>query len=164
MADPVSIALGAQAGLSALNQLTEDDPNEKLIELQRQRYVDAAPFRTMGLARALQPLPQRPDLGAGFADPSNPFARTAEAPGFGEGYGKPMSFQDALGIETGTMRDRLSEDVTREGVQRDARAQMSAADDQRRNQLVQNVGGRREGESLAEYARRLAAERKALGF
>lgn len=109
------IAIGASSALQSLSSEREGQRDRDLsregLEFQRQRYNDQSPFRTMGLARSMQPLPQRPDLGADFADPSNPFARPRGPVGFGEGYGQHMDFGQAQEIETGNLRDRLGADV-----------------------------------------------------
>lgn len=84
------VVAGAGAALSSYGQSRANDRQADLSEAElaflKQRYAEQEPLRAMGLSRLQSPLPERPDQGAAFADPSNPFYKPPQALGFGEGY------------------------------------------------------------------------------
>jgi hypothetical protein len=77
-----NLALGGLAGYQALNAANASKRagqlSDKAINLAESRWNDAAPLRTAGQARLLNP--NRPDLSSVFAGSSNPFARPATPP------------------------------------------------------------------------------------
>lgn len=86
--DPVTGAIVMGAG-SALGSLKKDEGaalGRNYLKLAQQQFAEREPLRAMGLSRLQMPLPERPDQSAAFADPSNPFAVTPQAVGFGAGY------------------------------------------------------------------------------
>jgi hypothetical protein len=97
--DPVTGAL-IMGGADFLSGLGEDDGADvarNQFKLMQQRFAEAEPLRAMGIARLQRPLPERPDQSGAFADPSNPFAVTPSAIGFGKGYSnQPPNMQASL--------------------------------------------------------------------
>lgn len=95
------IAIGASAALSALSGSRDRASARDLSEAEwaflQQQYAEREPLRAMGFSRLQSPLPERPDLGADFADPSNPLYREPAALGFGSGYSnQPPDMEQAM--------------------------------------------------------------------
>lgn len=86
-------AIAIKTGFDVLGGLVGGDDdrelNERAIALRERAYGDRAPLRAMALSRLEASRPQRPNLTADFADPSNPFYRAPEPLSFGAGYDTP---------------------------------------------------------------------------
>lgn len=118
--DDLALAYGLSAGLNALSgsrdRAADRDLSEAELAFRRRQYGDRAPLRTMAMDRLREPMPERPDLTADFADPSNPFYRAPQALGFGSlrdpGGGRPPPSSGAPSsggdgpVNLGDARDR----------------------------------------------------------
>jgi hypothetical protein len=146
------IAIGIGSALSAYGQSRSADRaadlSEAELEFLRQRYAEQEPLRAMGLARLQGPLPERPDQSGAFADPSNPFAVSQSAIGFGKGYrNQPPNMQQSLNQYGKTM----------EGVNKRQTATNTAKARDKVETAFPGVLGTIEGDPAKDIARRQAA-------